>query len=182
MQFPGVDFSAFRPSPTIHLSVEGRWLYHMIERVGVKGSAGPGVQILSQPQFCCFVSAWASGEKIPSLPGREEVAGVPHYLNSSVGTYLTLSLSLTTSHGRHCGRVSQDSLSCWLFFVFKSPEYLFQTIGPPSRWHLAVALWDKGKNRMYFFMEATLSHWSSHCLTNPPLDLKLAVGVGLSCS
>jgi hypothetical protein len=64
----------------------------------------------------------------------------------------------------HCSRVSQDSLEPWLFFAFKSPEYL--SLNRPSlKMCLAIAFWDKANNKMPFFPEASLSPWSSHGLT-----------------
>jgi hypothetical protein len=43
-----------------------------------------------------------------------------------------------------------------------------QTIGPLSRWYLAIDLWDKGSDKIFFFFETSLPSNSSPCHTKFP--------------
>jgi hypothetical protein len=72
---------------------------------------------------------------------------------------------MTTFHGHLPGSesLSLDSQAIWISVIvpcFQAPV----ENRPHSRWHLAVALRDEGSGRMSVFMEASLPHWSSHCL------------------
>jgi hypothetical protein len=63
-----------------------------------------------------------------------------------------------------------------LFLVFKLLEYLCL-----KQWHLAISLQNKGSNKMSFFTEASLPHWSSYYLPDPHTWFQVYRKLCLSC-
>jgi hypothetical protein len=145
------------------------------------------MEYYSSHRLGCFVSTMTLRQWDLALPREGRVSNHHAFCYQSSPLFGLLKGSHQIPHSsmitfcshlwpRHCGRMSQDSLShdC----LFSSP--LSQKISPFSRWYLSIALKNEGSNRMSFF--ANFLHCSSHCLTQSHVGFRLAGGVELSCS
>jgi hypothetical protein len=55
-----------------------------------------------------------------------------------------------------------------------------ETIGPLSRRHLVITLWEKRRDRIFFFPLACFPHQTSHCITNLQPSSKACRKCGMS--
>jgi hypothetical protein len=188
-----VTISAFRTCPVFYLSTG--WRAMAITSFREAQAQGPQTylvkcvdrgEVLKAKKYACngfsALFAWGSlGDGTCSSPGGWGLQSLCSSLPKLPADYTfqqahkqTLSISKTSSHGclppRHCGSMTLDSLSIdWS--LFSSPQNISVSPGLLSRWHLAVALQEKGNNKISS-TEASLPYYSSHYVSESHTEFK----------